>query len=112
MRHLAFKPRQSGRTTALAHEIINELAYHDRDVYVVAATFHIAMMVRDIVLKHTPEYSQRVRAISVHSLHMLRGSDARNVYFEHTAYEQANSQQLADIYMIEDRKAAMIWGVP
>jgi hypothetical protein len=111
MRELAFGPRASGRTTQLAHNIIRDLACHSRKVYVVAASYAVADMIRDIIRSLNGDRT-RVIPISVQSVNILLGSDPLDIYFEHTAYEFANSQQLRTIYEIEDRQARLIWGAP
>jgi hypothetical protein len=111
MRHLAFGPRQSGRTSLLINEIVREMEYHNRKVYVVAGSYTTAHHIRHTI-RSINESVFRIIPMSIHDINILRGVDARDIYFEHTAYEQANSKQLIEIYAIEDRKAEIIWGVP
>jgi hypothetical protein len=111
MRNLAFGPRQSGRTTQLAHEILRDLACHDRKVYVVAEAYWVADRVRDIIRLLNGDRT-RVIPVGLESLKILCGCDPLDIYFEHTAYEKADSRQLIMIYELEDLRARIIWGAP
>src|SRR4051812_34211690 len=109
MRALAFGGRGSGRTTLLINEIVKDMACHSKRVYIVAAQYDLAFKIRAKIGKINGEQA-RVMPHSLTSLYTLKGVDPLSVYFEHTAYELANRQQLLEIYEIEDRRSHIIWG--
>lgn len=112
MRELAFGPRASGRTTRLAQEIVKDLNCHSRKVYVIAAKYYIADMVRNIIRDLGGDRS-RIIPMGIDSLNIAASAvDPLDIYFEHTAYEFASSRQLIQIYDIEDSRARIIWGAP
>jgi hypothetical protein len=111
MRSLAFAGRGSGRTTLLINEIMRDMECHDKTVYVVAGNYGTATLIKRSVREMNGDY-KRVIPVTIHDMKYLKGVDSRNIYFEHTAYEMANSKQLMQIYEIEDIKANIIWGVP
>jgi|SRR6478735_10719625 len=100
MRHLVTGPRRSGRTT----NFILELPEEAENINVVAASFHLAMMIKyEAARLRGMEFAAKIRPIGLDSLENLRGVDPYSIFFEHTAYEMASSSQLRTIYYLEDR---------
>lgn len=112
MRKLAFGERKSGRTTLLAHEIAKDMANHSNKVYIVAGNYSIARYIRKYLIESLNSEPERIIPVTIENMNMLKGTDPLNIYFEHTSYENANSSQLLEIYRIEDKKQAIIWGAP
>jgi hypothetical protein len=109
MRELAYGGRGTGRTTTLLMTMIEEMSMHEDRVYLIVSTYNLGMFLKDSIRRLNGEPS-RVQIVSLSSLYTVRGTDFRNVYIEHTAYEQATSKQLSELYLIEDRKDYAIYG--
>ncbi len=109
MKELAFGPRQSGRTTTLLMTMIEEMAMHSERVYLVVSKFCQGQAMKDSIRKLNGDPS-RVQVVSLESLYTLSGVDARDVYVEHSAYEQSTSTQLKWLYQLEDAKDSITFG--
>lgn len=108
MRDLAEGPRQSGRTTTLIMTMIEEMEMHEEKVYLVVGKYCLGHHCKDVVKRLNGDPS-RVRPVSLESIHILNGIDPRNIYIEHTAYDNATSKQLSRLYEIESERDNMIW---
>lgn len=109
MRELAFGARRTGRTTTLVMTMIEEMDMHNDQVYLIVSQTGLGYVMRDLV-KHLNGDPKRIRIVTLDSMYTLQGlADPRNIYIEHTAYEQASSHQLQRLYDIEDMKDAYVW---
>lgn len=111
MRELAYSGCASGRTTTLLMTMIEEMSMHEERVYLVTGKFCHGQNLKDSVRKLNGD-PNRVQVVSLESLHILQGVDPRNVYIEHTAYEDSHSVQLKKLYFIEDMKDNITFGGP
>lgn len=108
MREYLLGPRQSGRTHNFIMSLPAPLDENDI-IYVVSHSFSHGMEIKKMAEKLRGKYvADSIRPLSLESFEtQYRGIDAFSIFFEHTAYEQANAKQYRSICMIEDLQEKM-----
>lgn len=106
MRQFSIGPRQSGRT----YNFIQSLPDGEDKLFIVVSTYGVGTALREQILKmRGPEFKHRIVMVPLDAIsYKLSGIDPLSIFFEHTAYEYANSKQYKQIVQIENLQSS-IW---